>query len=110
MQIIDIVFGLYVIYMFNFFTTNYRYKFSWNSLFTRNSSFLNHEQSIICPLGNLVGWIFGLFLIFKSVILNNTLLERYIVITCMILISFVSLLLNFDAFLYIQPVWLLLAF
>ncbi len=113
--ILNIIEAIYICYMFNFFKTKYSVHFSWEYL-TQKNSFLRHPiytgkyESKICPLGNLVGWLLPIWLLFRTYFYLYS--SKYKLITTFNyffwgLIFILSLLMNMNAFIYFIPAFIL---
>ena len=106
---LNLIESVYIIYMFNYFKTRLYIHHPFEYLLLNESvySFLKHPissieyENKICPLGNLVGYIFAIWIFlrnyFESKIINK-------VIIYLILIG--SLILNLNAFIYFIPLFI----
>jgi hypothetical protein len=103
--LITIIESFYVIYMFNFFKTTLYIHHPFESLFFGLSNYLKHPiesseyDSKICPLGNIVGYIFGLLIIFRYLYKNR--INKLIILS----LFFGTLLTNINSFIYFIPIF-----
>ena len=100
---LSILESIYIIYMFNYFKTSISIKHPLDSI-TQNNRLLNHtdKSNKICPLGNLIGFISPLFFIGRHFFLSHKVFQWFFY---SLLIG--TLLLNWNAFLYLLPIFYL---
>lgn len=109
---IKILESIYAIYMYNFFKTRWyiHHPLEYYLMNISIYDFLRHPidsstyDSKICPFGNLVGFIFGIWIILRSYLNNKNLLKINKILVY--LIFFGSLLLNMNAFIYYIPIFI----
>ena len=108
--IISLIEGLYILFMFNYFKTNYDINNPFEYIFTGNTYFLKHPISTgnyenkICPLGNLVGFLLLFWFIIRNYF-NSHLITKLnnLILGITLIIAFI---LNWNAFLYFLPLFL----
>ena len=110
MDLISIIEGLYVLYMFNFFKTRFSIHHPYEKLLTGDiSNYLSHPihsgryENKICRFGNTIGYILGSALVFRG-IYNPTYNIYQWYITVIILCG--TLILNLNSFIYMIPVFI----
>jgi len=106
---------VYIIFMWNFFKTNYSFHNIWETPLMNHKQipqFFKHTidtgiyESKICPLGNaaafaLAGWIF-----FRDIIFNNSLRLKKLNLFIFSIVVVLSFIMNLNAFIYFIPVFI----
>ena len=103
--IISILEAIYIIYMFRYFKTTYSFnllplKFLDSSLYLKHQKYATQiPESHVCPFGQDISWVIGLFLIARNFVpcfmeYNNWILG-FILIGC---------LLNLNCLVYFLPI------
>ena len=115
-QIISIVTAIYIWYMYNFFKTTISFHHPIEILLQQKSiiSWFKHPiydstyESKICPLGNIVGWILPIWIIWFAW-QSEDIYKKYLKwnITIWITIVCFAALSNLNAFVYLIPCILL---
>ncbi len=104
--ILYIIQAIYIFYMFNLFKTRYSIHLPFEKI-TQFHTFLIHPintgkyESKICPLGNLVGILLPIWIIFKLYYKNKIINIANLIIWIIIVIC--SFIMNVNAFIYILP-------
>ena len=99
--------------MFNYFETKYSFHHPFESLFTGNINFLKHPiytgiyESKICLLGNVAGFFIMLWLVSKNFFKVDPRTISKINSLLLFSVLIISFLLNFNAFLYFLPVFII---
>ena len=107
--IISFIESIYLCYMFNYFKTKIYFSHPFD-MFTSKQPFIHHDISNkninkICPLGNLVGWLFPLWFLGRHCIKNKNFRNKWNNrIILLLLIG--SLLTNINAFIYCLPIFI----
>ena len=108
--ILTLIQAIYICYMYSFFKTTLYIHHPLEIIIQRNlpvDFWLKHPisddeySSKICPFGKLMGFLLAAWIIFK--LFNNSLLFFRLNITVWILAFIISLLTNFNAFIYLIP-------
>lgn len=114
MLIISTIQALYIFYMFNTFKTKYSFNHPFESLFVKNFNFLKHPynsgnyENKICKLGNIYAYFLFLWLIFRNFIpIRFKLYIKNINSIIFNLTFLASLFMNFNAFLYFLPIFII---
>jgi hypothetical protein len=106
---------VYIIFMWNFFKTNYSFHNIWEAPLMNHKQmpqFFKHTidtgiyESKICPLGNaaafaLAGWIF-----FRDVISKNSLRMKKLNLLIFSTVLILSFIMNLNAFVYFIPIFI----
>ena len=102
--------GLYVIYMFNYFRTTINFQNTSNASLQPilNNDLLAHSLddqygSKICPLGQIYGWVYGLFLIFRDHLFQDKVKHTLSGVALTLLLAG-GLTLNLNVVMYLLPV------
>ncbi len=106
--------SIYVIYMFNHFKTTINFS---NPQLNFNSWFMRHPtdssvipQSMICPFGKTMSYVLGFYFIMREFI-NLGELQNLILLTelntIVLILSIMLSLLNFNATVYLIPIFLI---
>lgn len=112
-KILDFITGFYIIYIFNYYKTTINFSLVHNNKlqdilgnfkFIIGHSLDNDIYSIkICPLGNIAGFLLGIWILIRNYIgLNNIKIKQYNYIFTIIFLI-VSFILNINAFIYLLP-------
>jgi hypothetical protein len=112
--IISIIEAIYIIYVLNFLKTRYSIA---HPLSFFNNTYLYHPigyseepRSNICRFGKDVSWFLAGYLIIRAILLENNLFKKKIVLEFnrfIILFTFIVSLINFNAVLYLLPIFIL---
>lgn len=112
--LISIIESIYIIYVLNFFKTKYSIahplSFFNNSYLYHPIGYSNIPRSNICRFGKDVSWFLGGYLIIRAILLRNNLFKKKIVLEFnrfIILFTFIVSLINFNALLYLLPIFIL---
>jgi hypothetical protein len=106
---------VYIIFMWNFFKTNYSFHNIWETPLMNHKQipqFFKHTidtgiyESKICPLGNaaafaLAGWIF-----FRDAVAKNSLRLKKLNLFIFSIVVVLSFIMNLNAFIYFIPVFI----
>ena len=102
--ILNIIQGLYIIYILNFFKTKYSLA---HPLSNFSSDYFKHPIGVnstpisnICEFGHQMSWFLGLFVVLRSLFITK--FTKYISIIVLIITATFSLL-NFNAVVYLIP-------
>src|SRR5690606_38547399 len=111
MNIYDILLALYTIYIFNYFKTYTSWLTDNNILYQHYSSWLlihptesNEFSSKICPLGNIVGWLYGIFILIRNRLPLSRFYQYVISLAVLSCIIFAGVILNFNVVIYSLPI------
>lgn len=120
--ILSILEACYVIYMMNYYKSKTNYsdpRIKFTNLFLAHPE-TNSEVPIcmICPAGNLLGWLFGFFIFLKDYAFylacnlktNEQIIYKQAVKEITIPLIFMSIMmsaLNFNALLYLSPIFVI---
>lgn len=108
---ISIIEALYVIYMMNYFKTNYSLHLPFEKI-TQYHKFLMHPintgryESKVCPFGNLSGFLIAIWIIIRILYRHNNIIP-YINTVIWIIIVILSFIMNVNCFIYLIPAFLL---
>lgn len=111
---ISIVQAIYIIYMLNYFKTKYSLAhpltYFENKLIYHPIGKSDKPISNICKLGNILSWYLGLFVVLRSIFIeNNTINIKYIKLVSLagLCIGVILSMMNFNAVLYLLPHFIL---
>lgn len=105
---ISLIESFYLFYMFNYFKTKISFNHPFEYLIVNKYNFLKHPirttlyENKICILGNIVGKIAFIWFLGRYLIKSKN--RKYINKLIFSLLFIVTLLLNFNAFIYILPI------
>lgn len=108
---ISIIEAIYVIYMMNYFKTNYSLHLPFEKI-TQYHKFLMHPintgryESKVCPFGNLSGFLIAIWIIIRIIYRYNKVVP-YINMTIWFIVFTLSFIMNINCFIYLIPVFLL---
>lgn len=111
----DIIEAIYIIYMYNYFQTNISIHHPFEYILNNYSlgHFLRHpidtgiKESKICPLGNLAGWLLGIWVLLRHILeIYDSATIYKINKTFFLILLLSSLIMNLNAFVYMIPVFI----
>ena len=108
--LLQVIKGLYIIYMFNYFKTSCSIHHPWEKIVTGDiSNWFEHPintgkyQNKICTLGNVVGFLLAIWFITYYYLQHD--LHKFHK-TLMVLILIICLIMNLNAFVYFLPLFI----
>lgn len=108
---ISIIEALYVIYMFNFFKTKYSFAHPFTYF---ENKYIFHPvgkstvaRSNICKLGHDISWLIAIFLILRGLFAKKYKKSLLLINKIGILILFIGCLMNFNAVIYMLPIYII---
>ena len=110
MNIISILEGFYILYMFNFFKTSVSFHHPFERILTSDiSSYLAHPihtsryENKICKFGHLVGFILFLLFLYRGLYdIDYNDFQKYLYFVML----FGTIILNINSFIYMAPVFI----
>lgn len=116
MNIYNIIQGIYMIYIFNYFETSYSWQ-TENNLNIQSKTLIptwllhpthTNVSSKICPLGNVIGWVYGLFLILRPVFGHHINIHYINILSLIIIVAIMigGYFLNFNVVVYSVPIFI----
>ena len=108
----------YIIFMWNYFKTNYSFHNLWEAPLMKHTEMpnffkhtinTNHYESKICPLGNVAAFGLAIWVFFRDIYFTKTSLRKEIskiniyIFTIVFILSFVM---NLNAFIYFIPIFI----
>ena len=106
--IIIVIEAFYILYMFNFFKTEYSIHNPFEKFFT-NNILLSHPiasgkyENKICILGNITGYILCIWIFIRLFYLKKNKITSCVNNLIWISIAIIAFILNFNAFIYLIP-------
>lgn len=114
MLFISILEGIYIVYMFNYFKTKYGFNHPFEYLLIKDKKLLKHPintgiyENKICKLGNHYSYLLFFWLIIRNFFTNNFQFYKKKINNLIINSTLIiSLLMNFNAFVYFFPIYIL---
>jgi hypothetical protein len=111
---ISIVQAIYIIYMLNYFKTKYSIAhpltYFENNLIYHPIGQSDKPISNICKLGHILSWYLGLFVVLRSIFIENNIIDiKYIKIVSLVglCLGMILSMMNFNAVLYLLPHFLI---
>ena len=115
----SIIETIYIIYILNYFKTTIEFHHPLEGVITGWNEYLRHPigtglyECKICGLGNVLGYLFGVYIIIRYVLYtlftkNNRMNELNILIkiniVLVVIATLLALIMNLNAFMYLLPV------
>ena len=111
---ISIIQAIYVIYMLNYFKTKYSLAhpltYFENDLIYHPIGKSDKARSNICKLGHILSWYLGLFVVIRSIFVQNNIIKiKYITLISLagLCLGVMLSMMNFNAVLYLLPHFIL---
>jgi hypothetical protein len=99
------------VFMFNFFETNLNFQNTINIYLQQKTdqtllahSLSDQYGSKICPLGNVIGWLYGVFLFLRKIFIPEAWIRSLVSTLFLISFFFGGLIMNLNAAVYLVPI------